>query len=45
MIRDLLFVLMVLSISAYAHSNKNEIINFMELQEEEEEVLFEDEKR
>ena len=45
MIRDILFVLMVFSITVYAHSNKNEIINFMEVYEEEEEVLFEDEVR
>jgi len=40
MIRDILFVLMVLSITAYAHSNKHEIINFMEVYEEEEEDIF-----
>jgi len=43
MIRDILFVLMVFSITVYAHTNKNEIINFMEIHEEEEEVLIEDE--
>ena len=45
MLRDILFVLMVFSITVYAHSNKSEIINFMEVYEEEEEVLFEDEIR
>jgi len=34
MIKDILFVLMVFSITVYAHSNKTEIINFMEIQDE-----------
>lgn len=37
MLRDIFFVVMVLSISIYVHSNKNEIINFIEVYEEEEE--------
>jgi len=41
MIKDIVFVLMVFSITIYAHSNKSEIINFMEVCEEEEEVLIE----
>lgn len=36
MLRDIFFVVMVLSISIYVHSNKNEIINFIEVYEEEE---------
>ena len=45
MIKDIVFVLMVLSITVYAHSNKNEIMTFMEIHEEEEEVFLEDEIR
>lgn len=44
MIRDILFVLMVFSITVYAHTNKNEIISFIEVQEEEEEVVFDGEE-
>jgi len=37
MIRDVLFVLMVLSVTVYAHSYKSTIIDFIEVNEEEEE--------
>ena len=40
MIRDVLFVLMVLSVTVYAHSKKNSIISFIEVSEEEEEALY-----
>lgn len=42
MIKDILFVLMVFSITVYAHSNKSEIIHFMEVLEEEEEILIDE---
>jgi hypothetical protein len=35
MIKDIFFVLMVLSVGIYAHSNKHEIISFIDLNEEE----------
>lgn len=35
MMRDIFFVLMVLSVSVYAHANKDMIINFIEVLEEE----------
>jgi len=35
MMRDLFFVLIVLSISVYAHTNKEMIISFIEVLEEE----------
>ena len=34
MIKDIFFVLMVLSVGIYAHSNKHEIISFIDLNEE-----------
>jgi len=37
MIRDILFVFMVLSVTVYAHSYKSTIIDFIEVSEEEEE--------
>lgn len=37
MIKDILFVVMVLSVSIYAHSNRSKIIDFIEVQEEEQE--------
>jgi len=35
MIKDIFFVLMVLTVGIYAHSNKNEIISFIDVNEEE----------
>ncbi len=44
MIKDILFVIMVLSITSYAHTYKNKIIGFIEVcEEEEEEYLTRDE--
>jgi len=39
MFRDIFFVLMVLSVSVYAHANKNKIINFIEVSNEEKEDI------
>lgn len=41
MFRDIFFVLVVLSITMYAHNNKNDIVSFIEVSEEEEEDLSE----
>lgn len=35
MVKDIFFVLMVLSVGIYAHSNKHEIISFFDVNEEE----------
>ena len=35
MIKDIFFILMVLTVAIYAHSNKNEIISFIDVNEEE----------
>lgn len=35
MVKDIFFVLMVLSVGIYAHSNRHEIISFIDLNEEE----------
>jgi len=43
MFRDIFFILVVFSITISAHSNKNEIMHFMEVAEEEEESFLEDE--
>ena len=40
MFRDIFFVLMVLSVSVYAHANKNKIINFIEVSDEKKEGTF-----
>lgn len=41
MIKDIVFIFMVLSMTVYAHTNKNKIISFMEFNEEVEEVFSE----
>ena len=38
MIKDIIFVLIVLSAAVYAHSYKSEIVNFIINEEEEEDV-------
>ncbi|MFC2073863.1 hypothetical protein ACFLR3_01285 [Campylobacterota bacterium] len=35
MIKDIFFIFFVLSVSIYAHSNRDDIINFIEVYEEE----------
>jgi len=40
MIKDILFVFMVLTMTVYAHTNKNKIINFIEFNEEVDEGLL-----
>ena len=42
MIKDIVFVLMVLSMTVYAHANKSEIMNFMQTYEMEKEFIEEE---
>ena len=42
MIKDIIFVLIVLSAAVYAHSYKSDIVNFIVNEEEEEDVSLEE---
>ena len=41
MIKDMFFILVVLSVSIYAHSNRDEIISFIEVCKEEDSSILE----
>ena len=42
MIRDIFFVFVVLSVASYAHTKKEEIINFIEVYEKKDILLVEE---